>query len=169
MTKKIRTLCKLPACPNTIEAYASARRRFCSRACQNRYYNPILKGGKKGHPAPWLAKYNKEHNATLSRRTAVQRSATLRAKNRAKRGGKDRKGYLSTHVEGKGSRHTHRIVAERILGRKLRRGEIFHHVDGDIQNNNPNNLQVLSRADHLRVHCHLYMFKRKEVIRRASS
>ncbi|WP_045235088.1 HNH endonuclease signature motif containing protein [Deinococcus pimensis] len=37
----------------------------------------------------------------------------------------------------------HRLVAERMLGRPLRPGEVVHHVDGDKRNNNPENLRVL--------------------------
>lgn len=49
--------------------------------------------------------------------------------------------------------HTHRIIAERILGRKLTPGEVVHHIDGNKRNNNPNNLQVFSsQADHARWH-----------------
>jgi HNH endonuclease len=45
----------------------------------------------------------------------------------------------------------HRIVAERLLGRLLRRVEVVHHIDGDPKNNAPENLQVFSsNADHLR-------------------
>lgn len=36
----------------------------------------------------------------------------------------------------------HRVVMARHLGRPLRRGETVHHIDGDKQNNNINNLQL---------------------------
>lgn len=46
-------------------------------------------------------------------------------------------------------RHEHRIVAEQILGRPLRKGEVVHHIDGDKRNNHPINLMVFkSQADH---------------------
>jgi hypothetical protein len=50
-------------------------------------------------------------------------------------------------------RHEHRIVAEQILGRALKPGEVVHHIDENHRNNSPSNLQVLpSQAEHARLH-----------------
>lgn len=47
----------------------------------------------------------------------------------------------------------HRHIVERILGHKLRRTAIVHHVDGDASNNAPNNLVVCdSQAYHMLLH-----------------
>lgn len=49
--------------------------------------------------------------------------------------------------------HTHRVVAEQILGRPLRKGEVVHHIDGDKRNNSPENLRIFeSQAEHARFH-----------------
>ena len=40
----------------------------------------------------------------------------------------------------------HRLIAERSLGRKLRRDEVVHHIDGDPLNNAAENLQVPARG-----------------------
>lgn len=51
------------------------------------------------------------------------------------------------------SRHTHRIVAEQILGRPLLPGEVVHHIDGDKRNNEPSNLMVFtSQSEHAKWH-----------------
>lgn len=49
--------------------------------------------------------------------------------------------------------HTHRWVAEVMLGRKLNPNEVVHHIDGDKRNNKPSNLMVFSsQAEHLEWH-----------------
>lgn len=50
-------------------------------------------------------------------------------------------------------RHTHRIVAEQKIGRKLRPGEVVHHIDGNKRNNCPENLMVFpSQHEHAEWH-----------------
>ena len=47
----------------------------------------------------------------------------------------------------------HRLIAELILNRPLERNELVHHIDGDKQNNNPNNLVICKNTqEHRRVH-----------------
>lgn len=46
----------------------------------------------------------------------------------------------------------HRLIIEKLLGRKLLRTEIVHHIDGNIRNNNINNLVVMSLAEHSKLH-----------------
>jgi hypothetical protein len=49
-------------------------------------------------------------------------------------------------------RHKHRIIAEEMLGRPLLPGEIVHHIDHDKTNNDPSNLQIMTQAEHARLH-----------------
>lgn len=49
-------------------------------------------------------------------------------------------------------RDEHRLVVEWSLGRSLRSDELVHHKDGDKANNSLDNLEVVSRADHARLH-----------------
>lgn len=46
----------------------------------------------------------------------------------------------------------HRLVMAEKLGRSLSSDEIVHHLDGDKQNNDPDNLVLVDRATHMRRH-----------------
>jgi len=47
--------------------------------------------------------------------------------------------------------YEHRLVAEQILGRPLRQGEVIHHLDGNKQNNSPDNLRIEHSIAHHRL------------------
>lgn len=49
-------------------------------------------------------------------------------------------------------RHEHRAVAEKMLGRKLFKGEIVHHKDGNKHNNSPENLEIMTQSQHIKEH-----------------
>lgn len=63
-----------------------------------------------------------------------------------------------------GQRHEHRTVAEQKLGRPLLPGEIVHHEDLDKRNNAPGNLEVMTQAEHARLH-HAQMLAARKVKR----
>ena len=72
-----------------------------------------------------------------------------RKKLRASKVGRgDGKAYRKTY-----GRHTHRVEAEKMIGRPLKKGEVVHHIDGNILNNCHSNLFVFkSQAEHARAH-----------------
>ncbi|MBU1092565.1 HNH endonuclease [Patescibacteria group bacterium] len=58
-----------------------------------------------------------------------------------------------THPKAvKGYVFEHRLVAEKIIGRPLNKNEIVHHLDGNRLNNTVENIVILSRAEHARLH-----------------
>lgn len=51
--------------------------------------------------------------------------------------------------------YEHIVVAEKSLGRALRTNEVVHHLDGARDNNKVNNLLVLERGQHAKLHAWL--------------
>lgn len=106
---------------------------FCSRACSSK----------------WTSERMTEMNIDMNPERMVPET---REKLRRHRLGK---GQGKTYEKTFGV-HTHRIIAEQKLGRKLLPGEVVHHIDGNVRNNKPENLFVFaSQADHLAHHKNL--------------
>lgn len=64
--------------------------------------------------------------------------------------------YAPNHPFANCMKGTHileyRLIAEAKIGRYLLPTEVVHHIDGDISNNHPDNLEVITQAEHAKKH-----------------
>ena len=59
--------------------------------------------------------------------------------------------YKAVKVDGV-KHDEHRYIMEQYLGRGLTSDEVVHHINGNKRDNDISNLQVMSRAEHARMH-----------------
>lgn len=59
--------------------------------------------------------------------------------------------YKMVYRNGKTDRE-HRFIAKEMLGRELNTNEVVHHIDGNKRNNAVQNLMVVTRSEHARMH-----------------
>lgn len=59
--------------------------------------------------------------------------------------------YEITRGENKG-KSEHVVIIENIIGRSLRKDEVVHHENGIRTDNRPENLRLMSRSEHSRIH-----------------
>lgn len=76
-------------------------------------------------------------------------------------------GYPYTYVgHGKGRKKPyvadHIAVAEKALGRRLKKGETVHHIDGDKKNRKNTNLVICTQSYHNAMHARMsYLYQRE--------
>lgn len=66
--------------------------------------------------------------------------------------------YRKLKVKGKNI-DEHRYIMETHLGRKLERHEVVHHINGNKRDNRIENLVVMTKAEHSRLHNQIYSRK----------
>ena len=64
--------------------------------------------------------------------------------------------YNPNHPRSKGNKglyvQEHILIAEKKIGRKIKKNEDVHHIDENKTNNDPENLMVMKKSDHTRLH-----------------
>ena len=68
-----------------------------------------------------------------------------------KGGGFDKKGYCIIQIKGK-QYQQHRLIMEKHLNRKLTKDECTHHINGIVNDNDINNLQLMTNSEHCSHH-----------------
>lgn len=102
-----------------------------------------------------------EYRAKIS---ATKRSQNIRGERASHwKGGRhtDRKGYIYVRAtehpcaNAMGYVFEHRLVMEQVLGRLLTPDEVVHHINEVRDDNRPENLQVMTHVEHMRLHAEL--------------
>jgi len=81
----------------------------------------------------------------------MSKSRKLWAEKNAKKRGID-KGYVRITSGEHAGRHEHVVIMESLIGRKLLKNETIHHKDENRTNNAVENLQLMTRHEHSRLH-----------------
>lgn len=125
------------------------RRKTCSRRC-------AMAGNKL-----WLKRDPNGEAMVRSHEKLRERLASESNPFRGKRGelslwwrGGRRlvKGYVQIGRYGAPPVLEHRLLMEKSIGRELRPDEVIHHINGDRKDNRIENLAVMTRAEHSRLH-----------------
>lgn len=136
-------------CGREIYRYPSQikKHNFCSRQCLASYSNKT-KNPEHYTELKSLAAVSK-HMSELNRELNPKRmTSETRAKLRNAHLRDDAKSYPKLYGV-----HEHRLVAEKKIGRKLKPGEVVHHIDRNKRNNAPDNLMIFSsQAEHAAWH-----------------
>lgn len=61
-------------------------------------------------------------------------------------------GYYEITTGVNKGRSLHVVILEKKIGRRLRRNEVGHHKDENKQNNDPDNLEAMTRREHTQLH-----------------
>jgi Na+-translocating ferredoxin:NAD+ oxidoreductase RnfC subunit len=144
-------------CGAEFTALPSSPKKFCSFVCHTNYRKKLFeekKGnelltcevcGEKYYVIPYRRDKSKYCSYKCHQIGEGRKAGAIAAERQRRKS--EGKTYTKTN-----GRHTHRSAAEELIGRQLSKGEVVHHIDGNKLNNNPDNLMVLTHAEHARLH-----------------
>lgn len=134
---------KCKNCGKEFKTYPSkiklGRGKYCSRQCSMLYTNKILK--KNGEKTRFIKgkshEWHKHKSINWAGYVEVYKPSHPNATKR---------GYVKEH----------RLIMEQKLGRYLNKFEDVHHLDGDKQNNQIDNLELIGHREHTKMHNPIY-------------
>lgn len=132
-------------CDNCGKEYSSYQcgkyHHFCSIACRRQAGKLVASSFSKEFRKQKSKQFTAMNRTLMTDSKYIERRRTSFMKNHPSQG------YTKYH-----GKHLHRVVMERKLGRKLKANEIVHHIDGNKQNNDPNNLMLMTQSEHIKLH-----------------
>lgn len=147
-------------CEKLFKAYDNkGKRQFCSMHCRNEWYRSEekpLRGWR--HSKESKLKMSKNHADVSGEKNPSWKGGII-----------SRHGYLyilrpdHPSADTTGYIAQHRAIIEDRLGRYLGSDEHVHHKDGNKANNEIENLEVLLKSEHHRLHALSYWQKKKEL------
>ncbi|MFA4972130.1 MAG: HNH endonuclease [bacterium] len=152
-TERVEIVCA--ECGNIFSERASRHRRYCSRRCANAATAGRYEEAQHTKICAWCGCLFRVRTGRLAakycsfacRQVAIARmSAALRGDLLRGRGA-GRSPYIK-----RDGQHEHRAVMEAHCGHTLSSDEVVHHKDGNGHNNTIENLVVMSRSEHARLH-----------------
>ena len=140
---------EIERCPSVIKKH-----NFCCRQCladfSNKTKNPEGYDRLKDYTGQSKNMTAINQKLNPSRMTATTRSKLRQARLQTEHNGRTYAKYYG--------RLQHRLVAEKMIGRKLEKDEVVHHIDGDKRNNAPENLMLMDAVEHACFHLRLHRF-----------
>ena len=146
------TLIKCECCGKLFDVYVSEFKRripkYCSGACYHRAsYHPEYHQGICKNCGKMFTK--KRH---IDRTFCSLKCSGEYRRKQPKRVTVGKDGYRYIWLSDGSSIKEHRFIMEQFIGRKLKPNECVHHIDFNRQNNDINNLLLMTRGEHSRLH-----------------
>ena len=108
-------------------------------------------GSSRGYSSRSRSSYGGSSSRRSSYRSSSRPSSSFRTRTR--------NGYSQYRTSSGRYKYTHRRVAEKKMGGRIRSGYEVHHRDGNKRNNRPSNLRVMSKSAHRAIHRARSIFK----------
>lgn len=144
-------------CPDCGRPYGKRKRcYYCNGRPKTGETRVCAHCGCGFHVPAWKVARGEGRYCSVACKNASLRGRPLRSPRRQMPDGTRRlaaNGYIRLKQAGEWVLE-HRAVAEQMIGRPLRDNEDVHHINGDRADNRPENLEVLSSAEHQHLHEH---------------